>query len=200
MILMIDNYDSFTFNLVQYLEQLNETVLVFRNDQISIPEINHLKPDAIVFSPGPGRPEKAGRMVEIIEQLHSKTPMLGICLGHQAISYAFGGHISKAPTLMHGKSSEIMHDEKSLFQQIPNPFPAARYHSLIVTRENLPACLEITAHTENGDIMGIRHKDFLVEGVQFHPESILTVNGKRILKNFLNQLPRHTLTQKEISL
>ena len=190
MILMIDNYDSFTFNLVQYLGQLNEKVAVFRNDQIPISDIREMAPAAIIFSPGPGKPKNSGKMVEIIQKLYSEIPMLGVCLGHQAIAYAFGGKISRAQKLMHGKSADIIHDEKHLFQNLPNPFLAARYHSLIVDKERLPECLEISATSQEGEIMGIRHKEFLIEGIQFHPESILTVYGKRILKNFLHLLPK----------
>ena len=194
MILMIDNYDSFTFNLVQYLGQLNEKVVIFRNDQISVSDIREIDPAAIIFSPGPGKPKNSGKMVEIIQKLYSEIPMLGVCLGHQAIAYAFGGKISRAQKLMHGKSADIIHDEKHLFQNLPNPFLAARYHSLIVEKERLPKCLEISATSQEGEIMGVRHKEFLIEGIQFHPESILTIHGKRILKNFLHLLPKKEAT------
>jgi anthranilate synthase/aminodeoxychorismate synthase-like glutamine amidotransferase len=185
MILMIDNYDSFTYNLVQYIGQLGGEVVVHRNDKISLDEIEELKPDAIVLSPGPCTPKEAGISVEVIRRFSSTIPILGVCLGHQAIGYAFGGEVVRAQRIMHGKTSQIINDGRTIFQGLPNPFVAGRYHSLIVEKSSLPDCLEISAETEQGEIMGIRHKAYQVEGIQFHPESVLTPNGKRILKNFL---------------
>ncbi|MCL6520405.1 MAG: aminodeoxychorismate/anthranilate synthase component II [Armatimonadetes bacterium] len=185
MILMIDNYDSFTYNLVQYLGEMGEELKVFRNDKITIEEIEHLKPDKIVISPGPCSPKEAGISVETIKHFAGKVPILGVCLGHQSIGYAFGGDIVRAERLMHGKTSMIYHDGKGIFKDVPNPFRATRYHSLIIKRETLPACLEISAETGIGEIMGIRHREFIIEGVQFHPESILTEHGKELLRNFL---------------
>ncbi len=185
MILMIDNYDSFTYNLVQYIGQLGGEVAVHRNDKISLDEIRRLQPDAIVISPGPCTPKEAGISVELIRQFSSTIPILGVCLGHQAIGYAFGGEVVRAERIMHGKTSQIINDGRTIFQGLPNPFVAGRYHSLIVKRDSLTDCLEISAETEQGEIMGIRHKEYQVEGIQFHPESVLTPNGKRILKNFL---------------
>lgn len=185
MILMIDNYDSFTYNLVHYLGELGEQVLVFRNDKITLNEIGKLNPDMIVVSPGPCTPKEAGISVEVIKELKGRIPILGVCLGHQAIGDAFGGNIIRAGRLLHGKTSMIYHDGKGLFEGLPNPFEATRYHSLLVERETLPADFEITAWTDIGEIMGIRHKEYLIEGVQFHPESILTKCGKDLLKNFI---------------
>jgi anthranilate synthase/aminodeoxychorismate synthase-like glutamine amidotransferase len=185
MILMIDNYDSFTYNLVQYIGQLGEEVVVHRNDKISLDEIKKLKPAAIVLSPGPCTPKEAGICIEVIKQFYTTVPILGVCLGHQAIGYAFGGEVVRAERIMHGKTSQIVNDGRTIFQGLPNPFVAGRYHSLIVERSSLPDCLEISAETEQGEIMGIRHKEYRVEGIQFHPESVLTPNGKRLLKNFL---------------
>jgi anthranilate synthase/aminodeoxychorismate synthase-like glutamine amidotransferase len=185
MILMIDNYDSFTYNLVQYIGQLGGDVVVHRNDKIAIDEIQGMKPDAICLSPGPCTPKEAGICIEVIKQLYSTIPILGVCLGHQAIGYAFGAEVVRAERLMHGKTSQITNDGRTIFQGLPNPFVAGRYHSLLVERNSLPDCLEISAETEQGEIMGIRHKEYPVEGIQFHPESVLTPNGKRILKNFL---------------
>jgi anthranilate synthase/aminodeoxychorismate synthase-like glutamine amidotransferase len=185
MILMIDNYDSFTYNLVQYIGQLGGEVVVHRNDKISLDEIQGMKPDAICLSPGPCTPKQAGICIEVIKQLYSTIPILGVCLGHQAIGYAFGAEVVRADRIMHGKTSQITNDGQTIFQGLPNPFVAGRYHSLIVKRDSLPDCLEISAETEQGEIMGIRHKEYPVEGIQFHPESVLTPNGKRILKNFL---------------
>ena len=185
MILMIDNYDSFTYNLVQYIGQLGGAVEVHRNDKISIGAIRELKPDAIVLSPGPCTPEKAGISVEVIRQFGITIPILGVCLGHQAIGYAFGGTVVRAERIMHGKTSTVINDGRTIFKGLPNPFVAGRYHALIVERDSLPDCFEISAETEEGEIMGIRHKEYPVEGVQFHPESVLTPNGKRVLKNFL---------------
>lgn len=185
MILVIDNYDSFTFNLVQYFQELGEHVAVYRNDKITIEEIELLKPDAVVISPGPGGPQDAGVSMRTIIHLGDRIPILGVCLGHQAIGAAFGGRVVSAGRLMHGKTSRIFSSGQGLFSGMEIPFQACRYHSLIVERESLPECLEITALTEQQEIMGIRHKRHPIEGVQFHPESILTPSGKRILKNFL---------------
>jgi para-aminobenzoate synthetase component II len=186
MLLMIDNYDSFTYNLVQYLGELGQEVRVFRNDQITLKEIENLRPERIVISPGPCTPTDAGLSIEIIKRFSGKVPILGVCLGHQAIGEAFGGHIVRADRLMHGKTSMIYHDGKTIFKSISSPIEATRYHSLIVKRDTLPTVLEISAETKTGEIMGIRHKQYPVEGVQFHPESILTKSGKDILKNYLN--------------
>jgi anthranilate synthase/aminodeoxychorismate synthase-like glutamine amidotransferase len=188
MILMIDNYDSFTYNLVQYLGQLGAEVQVFRNDRIGLEEIGELAPEAIFLSPGPCSPKEAGITVEVIQTYHKRFPMLGVCLGHQAIGYAFGGNIVRAERLMHGKTSPIRSDGKTIYRGLPNPFVAGRYHSLIVEKSTIPDCLMVTAETEEGEIMGIRHREYPVEGIQFHPESILTPNGKRIIKNFLDGL------------
>jgi anthranilate synthase/aminodeoxychorismate synthase-like glutamine amidotransferase len=188
MILMIDNYDSFTYNLVQYLGQLGAEVQVFRNDRIGLEEIGDLAPEAIFLSPGPCSPKEAGITVEVIRTYHKRFPMLGVCLGHQAIGYAFGGNIVRAERLMHGKTSPIRSDGKTIYRGLPNPFVAGRYHSLIVEKSTIPDCLMVTAETEEGEIMGIRHREYPVEGIQFHPESILTPNGKRIIKNFLDGL------------
>jgi anthranilate synthase/aminodeoxychorismate synthase-like glutamine amidotransferase len=184
MILVIDNYDSFTYNLVQYLGELGEDLRVFRNNKITIPEIETLKPTRIVISPGPGTPVDAGITEEVVRHFHATTPILGVCLGHQAIGEVFGGKIERAPTLMHGKVSEIFHDSKGLFKGLPQGFPATRYHSLMVS--DVPACLEITAETKDGIVMGLRHREFPTEGIQFHCESIMTVVGKNILQNFLS--------------
>ncbi len=186
MLLMIDNYDSFTYNLVQYLGELGSDVRVFRNDKINIPEIRRLAPGHIVISPGPCTPREAGISVETIRQFAGSIPILGVCLGHQSIGAAFGGEIVRAPVLMHGKTSLIHHDGKGVFEGLPNPFAATRYHSLLIEKATLPECLEITAWTDTGEIMGVRHREYLVEGVQFHPESILTLAGKDLLRNFLN--------------
>jgi len=186
MLLMIDNYDSFTYNLVQYLGELGEEIIVFRNDKITVQEIKRLKPEKIVISPGPGVPGKAGISLETIRSFAGKIPILGVCLGHQAIGEAFGGRVIRASRLMHGKTSLICHDGKTLYQRLPNPFEATRYHSLLVEWKNLPDCLEVSAWTEEKEIMGIRHKQYQIEGIQFHPESILTREGKKLLKNFLN--------------
>jgi anthranilate synthase/aminodeoxychorismate synthase-like glutamine amidotransferase len=183
---MIDNYDSFTYNLVQYLGEIGEEIKVFRNDRVTIKEIEALNPERIVISPGPCTPKEAGVSVDVIKYFAGKIPILGVCLGHQAIGAAFGGDIIRAPRLMHGKTSMIYHDGKTIYEGLPNPFEATRYHSLIVKKETLPSCLEITAWTDQDEIMGVRHKEFIVEGVQFHPESILTKVGKALLKNFLN--------------
>ncbi|OPY16783.1 MAG: Aminodeoxychorismate/anthranilate synthase component 2 [Syntrophus sp. PtaB.Bin075] len=188
MILMIDNYDSFTFNLVQYLKQMGEDVRVYRNDEISLDEIEAMKPAAIFLSPGPCSPREAGITVDVIRAFYRKIPLMGVCLGHQSIGYAFGAEVVRADRLMHGKTSQVDHDGKTIFKGLPKPFTAGRYHSLIIKRDSLPDCFEVTAETEDGEIMGIRHQNFPVEGIQFHPESILTPNGKRILRNFLNML------------
>ncbi|MEW6687072.1 MAG: aminodeoxychorismate/anthranilate synthase component II [Candidatus Edwardsbacteria bacterium] len=185
MLLMIDNYDSFTYNLVQYLGEMGEDIKVFRNDKITIPEIERLRPERIVISPGPCTPKEAGISVELIRHFVGKIPILGVCLGHQSIGAAFGGDIIRAPRLMHGKTSLIYHDGKTIFEGLPNPFEATRYHSLVIKKETLPDCLEITACTDRDEIMGVRHKEFIIEGVQFHPESILTTVGKDLLRNFL---------------
>ena len=188
MVIMIDNYDSFTFNLVQYLGELHDDVRVFRNDKITIAEIQELKPQAIVISPGPCTPKEAGISVDVVKQLGPTTPLLGVCLGHQSIGYAFGGNVIRAPYLMHGKVSEILHDGKRIYTGMPNPFIATRYHSLIIERKTCPECLEISSQTKDGLIMGVRHKKYPIEGVQFHPESILTQSGKTLLKNFLSSI------------
>ncbi len=185
MILLLDNYDSFTYNLAQYLGELGCQLEVHRNDRITVEEIARRKPEAIVISPGPCTPLEAGISVELIEKLAGKFPILGVCLGHQAVGVAFGGKIIRAPRLFHGKTSEVTHDGKGIFYRLPNPFVATRYHSLIVERKSLPKDLVITAETDEGIIMGLRHKRFKVEGVQFHPESVLTESGKKLLKNFL---------------
>lgn len=185
MILVIDNYDSFVYNIVQYLGEWEKNIRVFRNDQITVKEIARLDPDAIIISPGPGNPSQAGVSLETIKTFAGKMPILGVCLGHQCIGEAFGGKVVRAKNLMHGKVSMIKHDGKTLFAKLANPFPATRYHSLIVDRGTLPSQLTISAWTKEGEIMGLRHKVYPVEGVQFHPESILTVEGKKLLKNFL---------------
>jgi anthranilate synthase component 2 len=187
MLLMIDNYDSFTYNLVQYLGELGEDVRVFRNDEITLDEVGLLRPSAIVISPGPCTPKEAGVSVALIERYAADVPILGVCLGHQAIGQAFGGRIVHAKSVMHGKTSAIHHEGKGIFSGLPNPLTATRYHSLVIERESLPASLEITAWSEDGEIMAIRHRDFAVEGVQFHPESILTEAGHDLLRNFLRQ-------------
>lgn len=190
MLLMIDNYDSFTYNLVQYLGELGQDVQVYRNDEIDLAKISELSPEKIVISPGPCTPNEAGISVPLINEFAGKIPLLGVCLGHQSIGQAFGGNIIKAKTLMHGKTSLIYHNNTGVFKDLPNPYTATRYHSLVIERETLPDCLEITAWTqdENGnfdEIMGVRHKTLAIEGVQFHPESILTEHGHDLLNNFL---------------
>ncbi|HVB99585.1 MAG TPA: aminodeoxychorismate/anthranilate synthase component II [Candidatus Dormibacteraeota bacterium] len=185
MILLIDNYDSFTYNLAQFFGQLGETLDVRRNDKIDIEEIERLKPDRIVISPGPGIPRRAGITIPVIRQFSGRIPILGVCLGHQAIGEAFGGRVIRARELMHGKTSQIQHDGKTIFRDLPQGFTATRYHSLIVERQNLPKVLEISAETEDGTIMGLRHREMNVEGVQFHPESVLTEVGLQLLRNFL---------------
>ena len=185
MILLIDNYDSFTYNLYQYLAELGAEVFVVRNDKISLEEIEKMKPEKIVISPGPCTPDKAGISNEIIKHFGQTTPMLGVCLGHQCVGNSYGGIVGNAGEIMHGKTSPVHHDGKGVFRGLPNPFNAVRYHSLAIFRENLPQELEVTAWTENGLIMGVRHKEHPVEGIQFHPESIMTENGKELLSNFL---------------
>jgi anthranilate synthase component II len=185
MILMIDNYDSFTYNLAQYFGELGQKPEVRRNDKLTVAEIEKMAPEKIIISPGPKSPAEAGICVEVIKHFAGKIPLLGVCLGHQSIGYAFGGNIIRAKKLMHGKTSDITHDNKTIFKGMKNPFKATRYHSLVVEEESLPAELEVSARSEDGLIMGLRHKKFLVEGVQFHPESILTEGGKLLLKNFL---------------
>ena len=187
MLLMIDNYDSFTYNLVQYLAEIGQEVKVVRNDKISIEEINKLNPQYIVISPGPCTPNEAGISLELIEAFKGKIPILGVCLGHQSIGQAFGGKIIHAQTIMHGKTSKISHNNKGVFTGIKDPFIATRYHSLVIDRESLPDCFDITAWTDDNEIMGIKHKELAIEGVQFHPESILSEHGHDLLKNFLDQ-------------
>jgi len=185
MLVMIDNYDSFTYNLVQYLGELGQLIKVYRNDQVTVDEVEQQKPDRIVISPGPCTPNEAGISNEVLQRFAGKVPILGVCLGHQCIGHVFGGEVVRAPRLMHGKTSMIHHDEKTIFAGLPNPFEATRYHSLIIRKESLPDCLEITARTDQDEIMGVRHKQHRIEGVQFHPESILTESGKDLLRNFL---------------
>lgn len=185
MILVIDNYDSFTYNLVQYLGELGQELVVYRNDHIDVSGVESSKPRKIVISPGPGVPDNAGVTLELIDRFSGKIPILGVCLGHQAIGQAFGGRVVPAPYLMHGKISRIHHDCKTIFQGLPDGFPATRYHSLMVEKESLPPCLEISATSADGLIMGLRHRELPVEGVQFHPESVLTTYGKQLLENFL---------------
>ena|SRR5436309_1776404 len=186
MLLVIDNYDSFTYNLVQYLGELGETIEVRRNDEVTIDEIeNELRPGRIVISPGPGTPDDAGLSLRTIEHFGGRMPILGVCLGHQAIGQAFGGRVVRAPRLVHGKSSKVQHDGQTIFEGLDQGFEAGRYHSLIVERKTLPDCLEVSAATPSGTIMGLRHRAMKIEGVQFHPESIMTIEGKRLLANFL---------------
>ena len=185
MILVIDNYDSFTYNLVQYLGELGEEIVVRRNDKITSDEVTALCPDRILISPGPGTPDQAGVSPELISVFAGRVPILGVCLGHQAIAQVFGGYVGRAPELVHGKASEICHDGRTIFQGLEHRFKAGRYHSLIVERESLPSCLEVSAVTPDGLIMALRHRELKVEGVQFHPESILTTGGKKLLANFL---------------
>lgn len=187
MIVMIDNYDSFTYNLVQYMAEIGSEIQVFRNDQITVSAISELYPDGIVISPGPGRPEQAGISIDVIRFFAGKIPILGVCLGHQAIAMAYGAEIVSAKHLMHGKTSEIMNDGKTLYEKIRSPFTAMRYHSLAVDRDTLPVDLEISSESNDGEIMGLRHRYYPTEGVQFHPESIMTSMGKRLLRNFLSQ-------------
>ena len=185
MLLMIDNYDSFTYNLVQYFSELGQEVVVERNDKISLKEIKNLNPEFLVLSPGPCTPNEAGISLDIVSNFKGKIPMLGVCLGHQSIGQAFGGKITHAKTIMHGKTSDIHHTNKGVFKGLSNPFTATRYHSLVIDRESLPDCFEITAWTDDEEIMGIRHKELYIEGVQFHPESILSEHGHDLLRNFI---------------
>ena len=185
MIIVIDNYDSFTYNLVQYLGEMGNELRVFRNDRVTVGEIEALKPSHVVISPGPGAPHDAGISEKVVQDLHKKIPILGVCLGHQAIGEVFGGKIVRAPSLMHGKTSPILHDSKTVFRNLPQGFPATRYHSLVVT--DIPACLEVSAQTKDGVVMGLRHREFPVEGIQFHPESIMTAVGKQLLANFMER-------------
>ncbi|HEX6187970.1 MAG TPA: aminodeoxychorismate/anthranilate synthase component II [Pyrinomonadaceae bacterium] len=186
MLLVIDNYDSFTYNLVQYLGELGERIEVRRNDEVTVEQIEAMKPDRMLISPGPGTPTRAGITMTVIERFAGKLPILGVCLGHQAIGQVFGGRVVRASRPFHGKSSQVQHDGKTIFDGLENPFPAGRYHSLIVERETLPDVLEISATTPNGTIMGLRHRRLKIEGVQFHPESIMTTEGKKLLANFLS--------------
>lgn len=186
MILVIDNYDSFTYNLVQYLGELGARMEVFRNDQIELDRIDATQPEKVVISPGPCTPNEAGISVDLVRRFSGRIPMLGVCLGHQCIGQAFGGKVVRAPAILHGKVSEIHHDGRTIFSEMTQPFIATRYHSLIVERESLPDCLEVSAQTHDGIIMGLRHRKYPVEGVQFHPESILTAEGKVLLRNFLD--------------
>ncbi|MEG0615906.1 MAG: aminodeoxychorismate/anthranilate synthase component II [Oscillospiraceae bacterium] len=186
MILMIDNYDSFTYNLVQYFGEFGHELIVKRNDEITLQEIEELAPSMLVISPGPCSPNEAGESLNIIEHFTGKLPILGVCLGHQAIAQVFGGHVIRAERLMHGKTSPVEHAEIGLHAGMPNPFNATRYHSLIVEKESLPACLEVTAWTAEGEIMGLRHKEHPIEGVQYHPESIMTEQGKKLFSNFIS--------------
>jgi len=185
MLLMIDNYDSFTYNLVQYLGELGEEVKTFRNDAISLDEIYSLAPDRIMVSPGPCTPNEAGISLQVIDEFAGKLPLMGVCLGHQTIGQAFGGNIVHAKSIMHGKTSMVTHTDTGVFKGLPSPFQVTRYHSLVIEKDSLPDCLEVTAWTDDGEIMGVRHKELLVEGVQFHPESILTEHGHALLENFL---------------
>jgi anthranilate synthase/aminodeoxychorismate synthase-like glutamine amidotransferase len=187
-VLVVDNYDSFVYNLVQYLGELGADPMVHRNDAITPDEARRLEPDAVLLSPGPGRPEDAGQLLALIDTLAGQCPVLGVCLGHQAIGQAFGGAVVPAPELMHGKTSFVAHGGAGVLAGLPDPFEATRYHSLVVTRDGLPAVLEVTAETPDGTIMGLRHRELAVEGVQFHPESILTVGGHDLLRNFLAQI------------
>ncbi len=197
MLIMIDNYDSFSHILADYLRRLGEEVFVFRNDVVTLEEIEILDPWAIIISPGPGDPDGAGITLPVVKYFSGKIPLLGVCLGHQAIGQIFGGKVIRAPRLMHGKTSNIIHNNKGLFREMPNPFVATRYHSLILDPEVIPSELEVTAHTEMGEIMAIRHRSYLVEGVQFHPESILTHRGTSILRNFLDLASSYYLQTKE---
>ncbi|MBG9797569.1 aminodeoxychorismate/anthranilate synthase component II [Brevibacillus laterosporus] len=185
MIIMIDNYDSFTYNLVQFVGELGEELRVFRNDKITLEEIENMKPDYLMISPGPCTPNEAGISMDVVRHFAGKVPIFGVCLGHQSIGQVFGGKIVRADRLMHGKTSEVLHDGKSIFASIPSPFQAARYHSLVIQEESIPEEIEITARTPEGEIMAIRHRELPIEGVQFHPESIITQYGKQMLKNFL---------------
>ena len=191
MIFVLDNYDSFTYNLVQLIGELGAEILVRRNDQTSVEEVGEMRPAAIVLSPGPGRPSDAGILPEIIRHFAGKVPILGVCLGHQAIGEVFGGKVVAAPCLVHGKTTDVLHDGKTIFRGLPRPFPAARYHSLVVDPDTIPNQLEVSANTSDGVVMGLRHKHLPIEGVQFHPESILTQAGPQLLKNFLELVTGH---------
>ncbi|MDP5276971.1 aminodeoxychorismate/anthranilate synthase component II [Chengkuizengella axinellae] len=193
MILVIDNYDSFTYNLVQYLGEIGQEVVVHRNDEIELSKIEEMQPDHILISPGPCTPNEAGISLSLIDRFKGEIPIMGVCLGHQAIGQVFGGDVVRAEKLMHGKASSIFHDGKTIFENIPSPYTATRYHSLIVRRDTLPDCLEISAETEAGEIMGLRHKEYNIEGVQFHPESIITDHGLQLLRNFIS----HTNAKRE---
>jgi para-aminobenzoate synthetase component 2 len=197
-VLVIDNYDSFTYNLVQYLEALGATCEVHLNDRITVDEVLEAEPDGILLSPGPGTPDDAGITLDLIARAKGRIPILGVCLGHQAIGQSFGGDVIRAPRLMHGKTSPIEHDGRSLFRELPSPFEATRYHSLIIEPSTLPACLEVTARTAAGEIMGVRHRDLPIEGVQFHPESILTEGGMRLMSNWLDGLDHPRVTQPSV--
>lgn len=196
MIIMIDNYDSFTYNLVQFVGELGEELQVFRNDKISIEEIERLSPDYLMISPGPCTPNEAGVSMGVIRHFAGKIPILGVCLGHQSIGQVFGGKVIRAERLMHGKTSEVFHDGKTIFRDIPSPFTAARYHSLIVEEETIPDELEVTARTAEGEIMAIRHRLYPIEGVQFHPESIITQHGKQLLRNFLTSYAKEEAAKR----
>ena len=197
MIFILDNYDSFTYNLVQYMGELGAELVVYRNDQITCDQIEELAPEKIVISPGPCTPDVAGISLEMVKRFAGKVSILGVCLGHQSIGQAFGGVVSRAPYIMHGKTSQIHHDGAGIYAGLPNPFTATRYHSLIVERDSVPDCLQIVAETEDGLLMGLRHRDMPVEGMQFHPESILTSEGKRLLGNFL-QAPTQSPANMEV--
>ncbi|MED4080443.1 aminodeoxychorismate/anthranilate synthase component II [Halalkalibacterium halodurans] len=192
MILMVDNYDSFTYNLVQYLGEMGHELVVKRNDEVSVAEIEQMSPDFLMISPGPCSPNEAGVSLDAIRAFAGKLPIFGVCLGHQSIAQAFGGDVIRAERLMHGKTSEVTHDGKTIFKEVANPFTATRYHSLIVKRETLPDCFEISAETAEGEIMAIRHKELSIEGVQFHPESIMTDAGKRLMRNFIETYGKET--------
>ncbi len=199
MLLMIDNYDSFTYNLVQYFGELGEEVKVVRNDEITLEQVSQLMPACVVISPGPCTPSEAGISLQLIQHYGGSLPLLGVCLGHQSIGQAFGGRIIRAKQVMHGKVSQIFHENSGVFRGLPNPFMATRYHSLIIERESLPDCLEITAWTETGEIMGVRHRTLAIEGVQFHPESVLSEHGHQLLKNFLQFTHTHHPTKALLS-
>ena len=197
MILLVDNYDSFTYNLYQYLGELGASVRVVRNDEMGVEEALALGPRAVVISPGPGNPDQAGISLDMIRACAGRLPLLGVCLGHQALGQAFGGRVVRAPRLMHGKTSEIQHDGRSVFAGLPRPFTATRYHSLVVARESVPDCLEVSAWTDDGIVMGLRHRQHALEGVQFHPESILTTSGKDLLRNFLTLATEYGATEPQ---
>ncbi|MFZ7946041.1 anthranilate synthase component II [Neobacillus sp. 19] len=198
MILVIDNYDSFTFNLVQYIQTIGEDVVVIRNDQLSLKMIEEMKPDYLLLSPGPGNPDSAGLCLDIVKRFYREIPILGVCLGHQIIAQAFGGIIIKALKPMHGKISSLTHDQNGIFRDLPSPFQVTRYHSLIIDESTLPTCLEISARSEDGEIMAIRHNQYKVEGVQFHPESILTKNGLQMLENFFKKECKNEYTKASL--